>query len=77
MVTETDISVELKIRAFEIAERTVPNSYSSSSPQVMGTVMPKEIFLRADRIIAWATGTEEVERATLISKLKAVLCEGN
>jgi len=68
--------LELKLRAFELAGQTVPTKYSQGNGGVnyLDKDM-RELFLRAERIIAWATGTEEADKASLISKLRAALCE--
>jgi len=72
----TDLTFEQRLSALEIAESTVPAKYAQG--QGSATFLDKdmrEIFLRADRIIAWASGTEEADKASLISKLRAALCE--
>ncbi len=73
-----EVSLEMKMKALEIAERTLSNYRQQSNGLSSGGYIDKdmrEIILRADRFLAWATGTEESDKATLISKLKAALCE--
>ncbi len=77
MPNNIEVSVETKLRAVEIADRTIsqpyrtlPNGGSAPADKDM-----KELFRRADAIIEYATGVEATDTKSLISKLRSALCE--
>ncbi len=71
---------EIKMRAVEVAERTIHQPYISSPASGVDNYRDKdvrEVLRNADRIVAYVTGTENDAPQSLIAKLKDVLCDKN
>ena len=73
----TDFTIDQRLRAVEIAERTMYYTTSRATASSMSDYQHKdmrELYRRADSILVYASGTEADDTKSLVTKLREVLC---